>query len=94
MANTKCSTFSAGALEGNISIILNDLLFTCRGMASIVRKCLEKSTGAAFAVKIVDITTEHQSEEDAQRLKTETKDEVEILRLLQGHPNISRFSHK
>ncbi|KIH54097.1 hypothetical protein ANCDUO_15758 [Ancylostoma duodenale] len=33
-----------------------------RGLASTVRKCVEKSTGQCFAVKIVDVSTEKQSE--------------------------------
>ena len=64
----------------------------CRGAASIVRRCTDKSTGQSFAVKIVDITTEHQSESDAKRLMAETKDEIAILQLLQGHPSISEPS--
>ena len=33
-----------------------------RGLASTVRRCVEKGTGQSFAVKIVDISTEKQSE--------------------------------
>ncbi|KAJ1368482.1 hypothetical protein KIN20_029617 [Parelaphostrongylus tenuis] len=59
-----------------------------RGLASTVRKCIEKATGQAFAVKIVDISTEKQSENEAIRLKQETISEVEILRQLSEHPSI------
>lgn len=55
----------------------------------MVRKCIEKNTGHMYAVKIVDITTEHQSARDAERLRQETRDEIDILRELQGHPSIS-----
>ncbi|KAK6043882.1 hypothetical protein COOONC_18613 [Cooperia oncophora] len=33
-----------------------------RGLASTVRKCVEKATGQVYAVKVVDISTEKQSE--------------------------------
>ena len=59
-----------------------------RGLASTVRKCIEKSTGRLFAVKIVDVSTERQNEADANRLKEETLSEVRLLRLLAGHPSI------
>ncbi|RCN28816.1 kinase domain protein [Ancylostoma caninum] len=59
-----------------------------RGLASTVRKCVEKSTGQCFAVKIVDVSTEKQSEHEANRLKAETISEVEILRQLSDHPSI------
>lgn len=59
-----------------------------RGLSSTVRKCIEKSTGQVFAVKIVDVSTERQSESDAARLKEETLSEVRLLRLLSGHPSI------
>lgn len=59
-----------------------------RGLASTVRKCVEKSTGQVFAVKIVDVSTEKQSEHEARRLREETISEVEILRTLSGHASI------
>ncbi|KAF8356628.1 hypothetical protein PRIPAC_91623 [Pristionchus pacificus] len=59
-----------------------------RGLASTVRKCLEKATGKNFAVKIVDITTDKQSDEEANRLREETESEVALLRELHGHPSI------
>lgn len=60
-----------------------------RGLASTVRRCIEKGSGQHFAVKIVDISTEKQSENEAKRLLEETISEVEILRQLSGHPSIS-----
>lgn len=62
-----------------------------RGLASTVRKCVEKGTGLMFAVKIVDISTERQSEHEAARLLNETISEVNLLRQLAGHPSISKF---
>lgn len=59
-----------------------------RGLASTVRKCVEKGTGVTFAVKIVDISTERQSEAEAQRLLNETISEVNLLRQLANHPSI------
>jgi len=40
-------------------------------------------------VKIVDVSTERQSEQEARRLREETLSEVSLLRLLSGHPSIS-----
>lgn len=62
------------------------------GLASTVRLCIEKGTGLEFAVKIVDISTERQSEAEARRLYNETISEVNLLRQLSGHPSISEFS--
>lgn len=59
-----------------------------RGLASTVRRCIEKSTGQVFAVKIVDVSTERQSEAEAERLIEETLSEVRLLRMLSGHPSI------
>lgn len=63
-----------------------------RGLASTVRRCIEKSTGQVFAVKIVDVSTERQSEHEAKRLREETLVEVQLLRELCGHPSISTLS--
>ncbi|VDK81774.1 unnamed protein product [Litomosoides sigmodontis] len=58
------------------------------GLASTVRLCVEKGTGLEFAVKIVDISTERQSEMEARRLYNETISEVNLLRQLSDHPSI------
>lgn len=60
-------------------------------MASTVRRCVEKNTGKNFAVKIVDVSTERQTEHEAKRLSEETLSEVRLLRQLAGHPSISLF---
>ncbi|CAP33887.2 Protein CBG15711 [Caenorhabditis briggsae] len=62
-----------------------------RGLASTVRRCIEKGSGQHFAVKIVDVSTEKQSEHEAKRLLEETISEVEILRQLIGHPSIIKI---
>ncbi|VDN05704.1 unnamed protein product [Thelazia callipaeda] len=58
------------------------------GLASTVRLCIEKGTGLEFAVKIVDISTERQTEAEARQLYNETISEVNLLRQLSGHPSI------
>ncbi|CAI2349832.1 unnamed protein product [Caenorhabditis sp. 36 PRJEB53466] len=62
-----------------------------RGLASTVRRCIEKGSGIHFAVKVVDVSTEKQSESEAKRLFDETISEVEILRQLSGHPSIIKI---
>jgi hypothetical protein len=69
-------------------VLFNNFTFSS-GMASTVRRCCQKSTGQMFAVKIIDITTEKQSAVDVERLMAETRDEILILRELQGHSSIS-----
>jgi hypothetical protein len=53
--------------------------------------CYFKETKCEYAVKIVDISTERQSEREAYRLKEETLSEVKLLKMLCGHPSISWF---
>lgn len=62
------------------------------GIASTVRRCVEKVSGGTFAVKIVDISTERQNEMEAKRLAEETHSEIALLRQLAGHPSISKVS--
>lgn len=54
-----------------------------KGISSVVRRCVEKSTGKEYAVKIVEYSGEE--------LKESTLREIEIMRLIGGHPNISSF---
>jgi phosphorylase kinase gamma subunit len=61
------------------------------GIASTVRKCIEKGSGKVFAVKMVDISTEHQTHEQAQRLREETLNEVALLKKLSSHLAISQL---
>uniref|UniRef100_A0A8R1E2J9 phosphorylase kinase n=2 Tax=Caenorhabditis japonica TaxID=281687 RepID=A0A8R1E2J9_CAEJA len=62
-----------------------------RGLASTVRRCIEKGSGIHFAVKIVDVSTEKQNENEAKHLLEETISEVEILRQLSGHPSVIKI---
>ncbi|CAN7999602.1 unnamed protein product, partial [Ixodes hexagonus] len=48
------------------------------GSFSICRKCVHKKTGVAYAVKIVS-------------RRMDTTQEVQLLRLCQGHPNVVQF---
>lgn len=48
------------------------------GSFSVCRKCIHKKTGLAYAVKIVS-------------RRIDTTQEVQLLRLCQGHPNIVQF---
>lgn len=51
-----------------------------KGISSVVRRCVEKSTGKEYAVKIVEYS--------GDELKESTLREIEIMRLIGGHPNI------
>lgn len=59
-----------------------------RGLASVVRKCVERASKKEYAVKIVDVSTERQSEKEAKRLNEETLSEIKLLKMLAGHPSI------
>ncbi|KAJ8922299.1 hypothetical protein NQ315_004241, partial [Exocentrus adspersus] len=60
------------------------LFFCCRGAFSVVRRCVQKSTGLEFAAKIIN--TKKLSARDFQKLEREAR----ICRKLQ-HPNIVRL---
>lgn len=51
-----------------------------KGISSVVRRCIEKSTGKEYAAKIVEY---NKPEEKDQTLK-----EIEIMKLIGHHPNI------
>ena len=51
-----------------------------KGISSVVRKCVEKSTGKEYAVKIVEYS--------GPDVKESTLREIEIMKLIGGHPNI------
>lgn len=54
-----------------------------RGLVSVVRKCIEKSTGLEFAVKIIDIGSD-----EGKKIVDETKREIVILKELRGDENV------
>ncbi len=62
-----------------------------RGLSSTVRRCVERSTGQEFAVKILDVTTEKMTDDQAAELRESTMSEIRILRLLTGHEHISTY---
>ena len=60
-----------------------------KGVSSVVRRCIEKSSGKEYAVKIVEYNT--------QDIKDSTLREIEIMKIIGGHQNISNafiFSFK
>ncbi|PAA69054.1 hypothetical protein BOX15_Mlig023618g1, partial [Macrostomum lignano] len=56
-----------------------------RGLSSVVRRCVEKSSKTEFAVKVIDLNNLDTNSEDARQ---DALKELRILRLVQGHPNI------
>ncbi|CAG2168054.1 unnamed protein product [Oppiella nova] len=61
-----------------------------RGVSSTVRRCIEKETGREFAAKIIDVSADL---EDSQglTLREASLREINILRLVAGHPYIMLF---
>lgn len=55
-----------------------------------MRRCIEKETGKEFAAKIIDLSNE-SNKGDADTAAEATRQEVDILRLVAGHPYISKF---
>ena len=53
-----------------------------KGLSSVVRKCVEKGTGKEYACKIIEFNDDSQEERSA------TLREIQILKLVGGHPNI------
>jgi phosphorylase kinase gamma subunit len=53
-----------------------------KGLSSVVRKCVEKSTGKEYACKIVEFN------DDSEEERAATLREIQILRLVGDHPNI------
>lgn len=51
-----------------------------KGISSVVRKCVEKASGSEYAVKIVEYS--------GPDIKESTLREIEIMKLIGGHPNI------
>lgn len=53
-----------------------------KGLSSVVRRCVEKATGKEYACKIIEFN------DDSQEERAATLREIQILRLVGGHPNI------
>ena len=60
-----------------------------RGLSSVVRRCIQRESGQAYAVKIIDISNDqdHVDEEGMSELQ-QIHREISILRAVQGHPYI------
>ncbi|KAL3270835.1 hypothetical protein HHI36_021355 [Cryptolaemus montrouzieri] len=56
-----------------------------RGISSTVRRCIDKETGKEYAAKIIDLSSDSPSEMTSLEA---TKQEIEILRHVVGHPYI------
>ncbi|CAF0841577.1 unnamed protein product [Rotaria sp. Silwood1] len=53
-----------------------------KGLSSVVRKCVEKATGKEYACKIMEFN------DDSDEERASTLREIQILKLVGGHPNI------
>lgn len=53
-----------------------------KGLSSVVRKCVEKATGKEYACKIMEFNDDSVDE------RIQTLREIQILKLVGGHPNI------
>ena len=60
-----------------------------RGLSSVVRRCIHRDSGKAYAVKIIDISgdQDHVDEEGQSEIQ-QIHREISILRSVQGHPYI------
>ncbi|KAL4711776.1 hypothetical protein ACJJTC_005945 [Scirpophaga incertulas] len=59
-----------------------------RGISSTVRRCVEKETGREYAAKIIDLSQESQDGVDTHTMRDATRQEIQILRMVAGHPYI------
>ncbi|XP_052738710.1 phosphorylase b kinase gamma catalytic chain, skeletal muscle/heart isoform isoform X2 [Bicyclus anynana] len=59
-----------------------------RGISSTVRRCVEKETGREYAAKIIDLSQESTDGVDTHTMREATKQEINILRMVAGHPYI------
>lgn len=68
-------------------------------MSSTVRRCIEKSTGRQYAVKIIEVTDSEMTDDDRtslavdeelEELRKSTMKEVDILKVCAGQPHISK----
>ena len=75
------------------------MMHACRGVSSTVRRCIEKSTGRQYAVKIFEMTDNDRPdddpasmmvEEELEELRKSTMKEVDILNVCAGQPHISK----
>ena len=70
-----------------------NLFLDFRGVSSTVRRCIEKSSGKEYAVKIIDLTGENDDEDLINEIRTQTRREMNILRMCAEHAHISKYHH-
>jgi phosphorylase kinase gamma subunit len=56
----------------------------------VVRRCIDKESGKEYAAKIIDIGAADAN--DPHQMFEATRQEINILRQVMGHPYISRFT--
>lgn len=73
------------------AIYNNSVLFKlcCRGVSSVVRRCVHRHTGQELAVKIIEITAEKMTAQQLEEVKTSTLKEIQVLNMVKGHASIS-----
>lgn len=72
-----------------LSVLIVLLILYFRGISSTVRRCVEKETGKEYAAKIIDLSQESQDGVDTHIMRDATRQEINILRIVAGHPYIS-----
>ncbi|GCC42793.1 hypothetical protein chiPu_0026593 [Chiloscyllium punctatum] len=63
-------------------------MFRRVGVSSVVQRCVHKRTDMEYAVKIIEVTDESMSSAQLDEVRRSTQKEIEILRLVTGHPGI------
>lgn len=70
-------------------LIKGTISLCCRGVSSVVRRCVHRHTGQELAVKIIEITAEKMTAQQLEEVKTSTLKEIHVLNMVKGHPSIS-----